>query len=66
MSALASSCAWLEAEMTRLCGVIGEIWPFGPAGSGEKALPSNSSGSSFFAAMPTEPVLAMKAACPER
>jgi len=31
-------------------------------GSGEKALPSNSSGSSFLAAMPTEPVLAMKAA----
>ena len=40
--------------------------PLGPAGSGEKALPSKSSGSSFLAAMPTEPVLAMKAAWPER
>src|ERR1700741_3382993 len=66
ISALAASAFGLVDEMARSWTLIGEITPFGPPGSGEKALASNSSGSSFLAAMPTEPVLAMKPAVPER
>ena len=30
----------LDLLIARVCGVMGEMVPFGPAGSGEKALPS--------------------------
>ena len=47
-------------------GPIGEMMPCGPPGSGEYAVASKSSGSSLLAAIATEPVLAMNAACPDR
>src|SRR3954451_10835231 len=66
ISAFAASTFPLLFGIERNCGLIGEMIAFGPPGSSEDAEPLYSSGSWLRAAIPTEPVLAMNAACPER